>query len=96
MTAPSAKLRLPDVLEDFAAYYEQHGGWSALEPVLGTVSAFDDAAVDAFADGAQVGTETWALACILRELSYSQRSRLARKVHQLCSARQMQRSASGG
>ena len=97
MTAPSAKINLPEVIEDFAAYYEVHTSWGSLHVVLADGN-YDQAVAEGCVRWAaeQGDTEGERLARILCDLSYSQRARLPRKVYQLVHSRAMQRRVSNG
>lgn len=80
MSAPSAKIHIPEVLDDFAAYVLKNPAWGSLHIVLDDGNIHDDhvrwcighAEETGDAEGARLGR-------ILLQMSKSQRMRIAAK-----------------
>ena len=79
MTVVAGKLTVPEVLADFSAYYAKHPAWGVLHVVLD-----DGNWTDGFVDGCisyaveRGDAEGERLARLLRQLTVSQRMKIAR------------------
>lgn len=79
MTAPSAKITVPEVIDRFKAYHKEHLVWGSLHIVLSDFNVTDEDVQWCIEHADKTGdTEGAALGRILLTMSKSQRHKLAR------------------